>query len=97
VKSTAISKLKASLSQYLSMVKSGEEIIITDRGKPIAKIVPLKSADLVMPPHLKELERSGLVRIGRGSIHKKFWELLRPKASKGSALVALLKARDQWR
>jgi len=97
MKYTAISKLKASLSHYLTMVKSGEEIVITDRGKPVAKIVPLKRDDLEMPPHLKELERSGLIRFGSGVINKRFWELPRPKDPKGLALNALLEEREEWR
>lgn len=32
-----VSELKASTSEYLAKVKSGEEILITDRGMPIAK------------------------------------------------------------
>ncbi|PYN64673.1 MAG: type II toxin-antitoxin system prevent-host-death family antitoxin, partial [Candidatus Rokuibacteriota bacterium] len=38
--SAAVAKLKASLSEYLARVKAGEEVIVTERGKPIAKIVP---------------------------------------------------------
>jgi antitoxin (DNA-binding transcriptional repressor) of toxin-antitoxin stability system len=79
------------------MVKAGEEIIITDRGKPVAKIVPLKRDDLEMPPHLKELERAGLIRMGRGTINKSFWELPRPNDPKGSALKALMEEREEWR
>ena len=40
MKTAAVSKLKASISEYLLKVKAGEEVIVTDRGKPIAKIVP---------------------------------------------------------
>lgn len=97
MKSTAVSELKASLSKYLSKVKAGEEILITDRGKPIAKIVPLRRDDLKMPPHLKELERVGLVKFGSGKITKRFWELPRPKDSKGLALKSLLEERKEWR
>jgi prevent-host-death family protein len=35
----AVSQLKASVSEYLARVKAGEEILITDRGAPIAKII----------------------------------------------------------
>lgn len=34
-----IKEIKNNLSRYLAMVKSGEEILITERGKPIARIV----------------------------------------------------------
>ncbi|MFQ5520338.1 MAG: type II toxin-antitoxin system Phd/YefM family antitoxin, partial [Candidatus Methylomirabilia bacterium] len=35
-----VAKLKATLSEYLARVKAGEEVIVTERGKPIARIVP---------------------------------------------------------
>lgn len=38
-----VAKLKDQLSKYLSFAKDGEEIIIRDRNKPIAKIVPFPS------------------------------------------------------
>jgi prevent-host-death family protein len=97
MKSTAVSELKASLSHYLTMVKAGEEILITDRGRPIAKIVPLRKDDLQIPPHLKELERAGLIRSGSGRINKEFWKLPRPSDPKGLAIKALLEERQESR
>ncbi len=37
-----IGALKNGLSQYLHTVRDGEEITITDRNEPIAKIIPLE-------------------------------------------------------
>lgn len=36
--------LKNGLTQYLRRTKLGEEIVITDRGKPIAVIQPIREA-----------------------------------------------------
>lgn len=33
-------ELKNSLSRYLRRVKAGESIVVTDRGVPVARIVP---------------------------------------------------------
>jgi len=44
MKSAAISKLKASLSEYLDRVKAGEEVIVTERGR--AGLVKLGSGRL---------------------------------------------------
>ncbi len=93
----AVSELKAFLSKYLSKVKAGEEVVVTDRGKPIAKIVPIKRADMEIPPHLLTLERAGLVRIGKGSLPEGFWRHPRPKDRKGAALKALLDEREAGR
>lgn len=35
-----IREFKARLSQYLRRVKSGESLVITERGEPIGRIVP---------------------------------------------------------
>jgi len=41
MKIAAVSKLKAYLSDYLNQVKAGTEVLITDRGKPVARLVPI--------------------------------------------------------
>ena len=46
-----IRELKNRLTQYLRRTKQGEEVIITERGKPIALIQPIQSAE-----HLVSLE-----------------------------------------
>ena len=43
MRSVAVSKLKASLSRYLSTVKAGREIVVTERGRPVARLVPVVS------------------------------------------------------
>ncbi|MEX0851145.1 MAG: type II toxin-antitoxin system prevent-host-death family antitoxin [Gaiellaceae bacterium] len=35
-----IRELRADLSRWLKRVENGEEILVTDRGKPIARITP---------------------------------------------------------
>lgn len=97
MKTAAVSKLKASISEYLSKVKAGEEVIVTDRGKPIAKIVPLKRDEIKIPSHLLTLERAGLVKIGTGKLPSDFWDINRPKDKKGLALATLLKEREKGR
>jgi prevent-host-death family protein len=97
MKTTAISKLKSSLSEYLLKVKAGQEIIITDRGKPIAKIVPIKRSEIEIPAHLLTLERAGMVRIGKGTLPGGFWSMPRPKDKNGLAIAKLLEERKESR
>jgi prevent-host-death family protein len=40
-----VKELKDRLTQYLRHTKQGEEVIVTERGRPIALIQPIKSAD----------------------------------------------------
>ena len=77
MKKAPVAQLKSRLSEYLKKVKAGEDIYITERGRPIAKIVPFAQpgAD---PDHLKEMEKNGLIRIGTGKLSRRFWDLPRP-------------------
>ena len=34
-----VRELKAKLSEYLGLASNGEEVVVTDRGRPIARIV----------------------------------------------------------
>ena len=51
-----IRELRADLSRWLKRVEAGEEIVVTDRGRPIAKIVATNGRS-----KLDELIAAGLV------------------------------------
>lgn len=53
-----VRELKAQLSRTMRQVKAGETVIITERGKPIGRIVPLETA---LEDRLQELVELGLV------------------------------------
>jgi prevent-host-death family protein len=36
-----IRELRAGLSRWLDRVRAGEELIVTDRGAPVARLIPL--------------------------------------------------------
>jgi len=93
MKTTAVASLKAQLSKYLRLVKAGEEILITERGVPVAKIVPIGPAapDL---ESLRDLERQGLLRLGSGRVRKSFWSMPRGKDPKSAVRSAVRQDRD---
>lgn len=98
MKYVAISELKALLSEYLVKVRAGEELIITSRGKPIAKIIPIEKYEFNFSAILSELEKAGLVKKGKGKIEPNFWKILRPKDKEGRILKEFLtKEREQGR
>jgi len=55
-----IRELKAKLSENLARVKAGASVIVTERGRPIARITPILGEEV--PPHLKALLESGAAR-----------------------------------
>ena len=93
METAAVSKLKANLSEYLLKVKLGEEIVVTDRGRPIARIIPVRRGEKGISPHLLTLEKAGLARIGSGKLPDEFWTRPRPKDVEGVALDNLIDER----
>jgi len=91
-----VSELKARLSDYLDKVKAGAEVLITDRGRPVARLVPIRRAKH-MRPVLSKMEKQGLIRLGTGKIPKDFWRMPRPEDPQGLVLQALLEERREGR
>ena len=96
MKSVPIAILKAKLSEYLDAVKSGEEIIVTERGKPIARLLPIVAPESV-EVRMTRLVAAGLVRPPLRPLPKSFWTMPRPKDPKGLVLKALLEERAEGR
>ncbi len=97
MKTVTVSQLKATLSRYLARVKAGEEVIVTGRGKPVAKIAPLHYDEARVPAHLLELARAGLIRLGTGKLPKGFWKIPRPADPTGAAVKGVLEERETGR
>ena len=43
----AISALRAELSSWIERVRTGEEVVVTDRGTPVARLLPVDTAPLL--------------------------------------------------
>ena len=92
----AVSEVKASLSKYLAKVKRGQEVVVTDRGHPVAKLVPIRvgfgNADR------ERLIREGIIEPGRtGRASKEFLKRPKIKDPQGLVLKALLEEREEGR
>jgi len=95
-KTAAVAELKAQLSGYLRRVKAGEEILVTERGAPVARVVPVGTGG---PEHerLRDLERQGWLRLGSGKLPKNFWKLPRPRDPGASVRKAVIEERETGR
>jgi prevent-host-death family protein len=96
MKMAAVSQLKARLSEYLNQVKAGGEILITDRGKPVARLVPIARSQVPKQSMMK-MEREGLIKLGSGKLPKGFWTMPRPEDPESLVLKALLEEREAGR
>ena len=70
MKKVGCREFKNRQGHYLSRVRKGETIILTDRGKPIAQLAPVpKSASMTLDELLDKLEGQGhLRRAKRGKL-----------------------------
>ena len=91
-----ISDLKARLSQYLDMVRAGEDVIVTDRGKPIARITPIDDR-LQIEGRLERLVRTGEVQPPVREDALDLGQLTRPADPEGRARALLLEERAEGR
>jgi prevent-host-death family protein len=75
MRSLGIAELKALLSETLARVKAGEEVMVTEHGRPIARILPLSAASPAAAT--QELVRMGQVRAPEKALDEAFWKLPR--------------------
>ena len=66
MKTVGVRELKNRLSEYLRDVRSGESVLVTDRGVVVAEFSPPGhgSADSSIPPGLLALAKRGLATLG---------------------------------
>jgi prevent-host-death family protein len=62
MKTATISEAKNHLSELLAKVKQGETVLILDRDKPVARLVPIEATDRTDDERLADLERRGIIR-----------------------------------
>jgi len=55
-----VTTLRSELKRWLERVASGDEVIITDHGVPVARLVGVETTSI-----LEELDRQGIIRLPR--------------------------------
>ena len=91
MKMIGVAELKSRLSEYLAQVKSGEEIVVTEHGRPVAKLV---KASPDADDGLDDLVRRGIVeRRGSGVVPDSFFDAPRLKNEGTSLSDAVIEER----
>lgn len=68
--SVGIKEVRNNLSRLLAQVKAGEEILITKRGRPIARIVKENHGDKSIRAALEPLVQRGMITLPSRSLLK---------------------------
>lgn len=97
MRTVAIAQFKARLSEFLDQVRAGVEYLITDRGKPVARLLPLKS-DPEWSIVYQDLVKKGLIRPPKKKLPAGFFnDVSKIKDPQGRLLQTLLEEREQGR
>lgn len=91
-----IADLKNNLSAYLERVRAGEELLVKDRNRPVAKLVPLAPGG---DPEAEEMEMvaAGLIRLPDAELPDSFWKMPAPEVSLADTVGAVRAGRDEDR
>jgi len=91
MKTVGIRELKNRLSEYLRQVRSGESLLVTDRGEVIAEVSPPGRglADASVPAGLLALARRGLLTLGSPDDDSVYVALPRARGGRRSAAELL--------
>ena len=96
MKQASIAELKARLSEFIAIARRGEEVVVTDRGRPVARLAPLTGVTGA-DSRMAELIRTGAVRPPERKLPRDFARSGRVPDSGGSVLAALLAERENTR
>ena len=89
MKTVGVRELKSRLSEYLRMVRRGEEVLITDRGEVIAELrQPGRCASELHYPALLLHARQGTLRLGEPNRPDLYAE--RPRVAPDGTAIRLL-------
>jgi prevent-host-death family protein len=93
-RSASVVELKARLSEFLRLVKAGHEILITERGVPVARVLPLDESER-RSTRRRRLAASGTVKPGHGRLPRRLGTApIGPEVGAG-VLAALLDERGE--
>jgi prevent-host-death family protein len=99
MKSASVSTVKNRLSAYLDLVRQGEVVVITDRGRPIARLVPLDpSPQEDTEAWRRDLEGRGVIMRASTPASATLLDDLPPAPeTPGDAVAALVEERAEAR
>lgn len=95
MKKVGVRELKNRLSEYIRHVRSGEGVLVTDRGEVVAELAPpgRAPADPSVPPGLLALAKQGLATLGAPGDASLYPALPRPRGRRRAAAQLLEEER----
>jgi prevent-host-death family protein len=94
MKTASVAELKARLSEFLAAVRRGDDVVVTDRGRPVARLTALDPGE---DARMTALVRSGAVRPSRRRPDPARFEAGAIADPEGRLMKALLEERSEGR
>jgi len=82
-----IKETKNNLSRYLMHVKAGEEVIITERGEPIARIIREDPGGKSIRKAMAPLSKRGIISLPSRKLEKERLTMIRASGKLVSEMV----------
>ena len=97
MKTITASEAKANLSRWLRVVGRGQAILISVRGRPVARLVPVDAADAGSDEErLVRLEKAGIIRRAKKTMDLAFLDIPVQRLNDSESLLsALLEEREE--
>lgn len=95
MRQATIAQLKARLSEFVAAAKAGETVVVTERGRPVARLIGLE-AEMKLEARAAALVRAGVLREpARRASAAAIAAAARPADGAGELLAAVLAERDE--
>jgi len=95
----SVDDLREKLGEYLDRARAGEEVLVTEDGKPPVR---MRAEEPEMTEEhrrerarMERLAAQGLVRLGTGRLPTGFWDWPRPQVEGNAAVEAVLADRQE--
>jgi len=89
-----IADLKNNLRAHLERVRAGEELLVKDRNRPLARLVPFVSGEDLDAEEV-ELAASGLIRLPTWKLPDTFRKMPAPRVSFEDSVSSVVSERDE--
>jgi antitoxin (DNA-binding transcriptional repressor) of toxin-antitoxin stability system len=89
-----VTELQTNLIAWLERVRAGEEVLVSDLDRPIARLLPVEISDEVEAVEL-EMAAAGLVRLPTEELPESFWEMEAPVVAMEDIVAAVRAERDE--
>lgn len=94
--SASVAQVKARLSEYVRRVKAGNEVVITERGVPVARLAGLEAGER-RATRRDRLARTGVIKAGKGRVRRALQAPPEGESAGSQVLAALVAEREEGR